>query len=426
MEGEYNVVFTGQLRSEFSREEVMRQLVAISGMTEEQVEKFLSGGKPRIIKKGLERQQAEKFLRKMEGIGLQMRLSPIKKAVGDIAGSSSISKPESPQSSGSQREEPQHVRQEGVTAGDEPQQESSASPISGVSPEADNPYASPKADLKVRKEDSEEMLGDPRKVSASHGWVWIRNAMGMFFAAPLKWIGMSIIVSVLAILVNFVPFIGFIFNTILGIIFSGGLMMAAQAQSEGLELDVGYVFKGFSHNRNQLILVGVLYLVGALCIGLVVALFVGGSMWSMFSMGSGDSQVAPEIMMQNMPMILMGILIGMLFFIPLLMCLWFAASLVAIGNRNAITAFKLSFRGCLKNMVPFLVYGLVYLVVGAIVAVAFGGAITIFSFFLGDGGSFFAILLPMFIAFVLIGIPLMSITTLSVYTGYKDIYFESD
>jgi uncharacterized membrane protein len=83
--------------------------------------------------------------------------------------------------------------------------------------------------------------------------------------------------------------------------------------------------------------------------------------------------------------------------LPLMMALWFAPALVVFHERGPVEAMKESFVGCLKNIVPFLVYGLVGLV--------------------------FAILasIPVGLGWLLLGPVLIA----SLYASYRDIYLEA-
>jgi uncharacterized membrane protein len=76
------------------------------------------------------------------------------------------------------------------------------------------------------------------------------------------------------------------------------------------------------------------------------------------------------------------------------MALWFAPSLVVFNNLKPVDAMKASFLACLKNIVPFLLYGIVLIVLCFVAAIPLG---------LG-----FLVLGPVAIA--------------SIYTGYRDIF----
>jgi uncharacterized membrane protein len=54
------------------------------------------------------------------------------------------------------------------------------------------------------------------------------------------------------------------------------------------------------------------------------------------------------------------------------MAIWFAPPLVMFRNVAPLEAMKASFRVCLKNLMPFLVYGVVLLVLFVLAAIPFG------------------------------------------------------
>jgi uncharacterized membrane protein len=81
--------------------------------------------------------------------------------------------------------------------------------------------------------------------------------------------------------------------------------------------------------------------------------------------------------------------------VPLYMALWFSPCLVVFHEAAPMQALAQSFSACLKNVVPFLVYGVVVLVFAFLAAIPLG---------LG-----YLILFPVLIA--------------SVYTAYRDIFF---
>lgn len=100
-----------------------------------------------------------------------------------------------------------------------------------------------------------------------------------------------------------------------------------------------------------------------------------------------------DLLMSN-PLILLPILAAMLLGIPLAMAMYFAPALVALERVPVMRSFALSFMGCLRNILPFLVYGLVALVL----------------FVLGA--------LP-FLLGLLVVMPLL---TIAIYTAYEDIF----
>jgi uncharacterized membrane protein len=77
-----------------------------------------------------------------------------------------------------------------------------------------------------------------------------------------------------------------------------------------------------------------------------------------------------------------------------MMAVWLAPALIAIHDTPVITAMKLSFFGCLKNVLPFLIYGILAMILFIIGALPLGLGLLI--------------VMPMFFG--------------SIYAAYKDIY----
>jgi uncharacterized membrane protein len=70
--------------------------------------------------------------------------------------------------------------------------------------------------------------------------------------------------------------------------------------------------------------------------------------------------------------VLLGILAAAALSIPLVMAYWFAPALVALNGYAPFEAMKTSFSACLKNVLPFLVYGLVGLVLAVVATIPLG------------------------------------------------------
>ena len=86
---------------------------------------------------------------------------------------------------------------------------------------------------------------------------------------------------------------------------------------------------------------------------LVVGLSMGVGMSAM--MGQGDPQ---QVAAMGLTMVL-AMLIVFALLLPVIMAIWFAAPLVVFHEHGAWEAMKGSFAGCLKNILPFLWYSVV-------------------------------------------------------------------
>ncbi len=395
----YKIVFKGELLEGFDNDTVIDNLSTISKMEKSKAQKLLLIQKPTVLKKGLEKAAADKLAKVLTTAGLQVSIrsydDPMEQQK-DI--------------------EPQIV----------PKSQEIEAEIKKVQKD-ENPYAAPSADLGVKKNIGGDWLDTPKKVSASKGWKWISSAARLFFGEPFKWLAMGFIAAIISFPVVLIPIIGSLIYYIPVMIFAGGFMIAAQKQMEGDSLEIKYIFSGFSQNRNQLVLLGVFYVIGMFAIGLVSAVMfflTFGSGFLPILMGEAPS---PEVMASstdNMMTFALIALVATALTIPIMMAAWFSAPLVSLGNRSAIQAFKQSFQACIKNILPFLVYGLAYLVIGAIFMAGASALIGVFSFLIADGGSMLFFFLPA-VFMLLLGLPLMLISGLSVYVGFLDIFSNS-
>jgi uncharacterized membrane protein len=94
-------------------------------------------------------------------------------------------------------------------------------------------------------------------------------------------------------------------------------------------------------------------------------------------------------------MLMLLVLFVLLLAMPLAMAMFFAPGLVALNDVPLMRSFKLSFLACLKNILSFLVFGLV-----AIVMVIAG-------------------ILPFGLGLLLV-LPILAI---SIYLAYRDIFY---
>ncbi len=403
---EYHVRFTGQLQDGLDQESVVTNLTKLTNLSSEKAEALLSPGKPLLLKKNIELETAQKYSKVFEKAGLMIQIvkvAPTKAIEDPKTSTESVESPPQPS---------KNLTSEPVTP--------PPPPIQNKAPE--NPYEAPKADLKTRKESKGGWRDQPEKVPASHGWQWLKSAVSMFFEHPWTWMGMWLVLFISIMILNLIPIVGWFCTGLLGGVLSGGMMLAAQAQNNGEQVKISNVFLGFFHNRNQLLLVGLYYVLVILAFMLVIGSLVGFGILTGFH--SGDPAAVEAMMKTRLPLLLVIALTGSLLSIPLMMAYWFAPALTAITDKTAWSAYKSSFVGCLKNWSAFLVFSLVLLVVGIVGIIIFSIVSGVFAFMLFNNGSFLAVFLPI-ILIALIGIPAASIMALTIFTGFKDIYYQS-
>ena len=252
-----------------------------------------------------------------------------------------------------------------------------------------NPYEAPSTDLQTADE-----IGDPRGVEAGRGTGWIGEGWGMFKASPLNWIVIMVIMVIIQMVLAFIPVIGQLVGNIIWPVFMAGIMLGCAALDEGDDLTIGHLFAGFSAKLGPLLGLGAMYLVMLIGVGIVVGIMAAISGIGMAGLAGAGGGGIPGGEAAAMGGIMLIVLVGMGLFVPVIMAIWFAPALMVLADKGVFESLKLSFVGCLKNIIPFLIYGIVAFILLILGAIPFG---------LG-----WLVVVPMLMA--------------SVYAAYRDIY----
>lgn len=205
-----------------------------------------------------------------------------------------------------------------------------------------------------------------RSVDAGRGIEWLKQGWQLFLKNPGIWIAMTVVLLVIYVVLASIPVVGQLASTLLAPILTAGMLLGCKSLAEGGELRFEQLFAGFKHNVGNLVVVGVLYLVGWVLVLLVFFLVGGGAALTggMIGHGTGVGVAAGGIML--------AMLVAFALSVPLFMAVWFAPALVAFRDVAPLEAMKASFAACLTNIVPFLVYGVITLVLFFVAVLPFG------------------------------------------------------
>jgi uncharacterized membrane protein len=252
-----------------------------------------------------------------------------------------------------------------------------------------NPYQAPETELDVVSE-----IGEPEGVEAGRGTGWIADGFNAFKQNPLIWIAMVVIWFLITMGLQLIPVVGPLAGNLMWPVFMGGIMAGCQALDDGDDLVLGHLFSGFSEKAGPLFSLGAMYLVLMIAVVLVVAVIAAMMGGGLFMMLGGDPNAMQGREGEFLGLMALVFLIFMLLYLPVLMAIWFAPALVMLADKGVFESLKLSFIGCLRNIVPFLIYGIVALVLLLIALIPLGlGLLVMF---------------PVLLA--------------SVYAAYKDVY----
>lgn len=212
---------------------------------------------------------------------------------------------------------------------------------------------------------SENVTGG-RAVGAGQGWTWIAEGFGVFRKAPGIWIAAVVILFVILIVLAFIPLLGAVATFLVMPVFVGGLLLGCRALQRGGELELAHLFAGFKEQTGNLIVVGALAIGAWIIVMVPVVLIVGtgGVMAVLRGDAAGAAAMGGSVML--------AWLVALALSIPIYMALWFAPALVVLRGLAPIAALQESFFGCLKNILPFLVYSIVLMVLAIVASIPLG------------------------------------------------------
>jgi len=418
MSENFQVIFTGVLQPGKEAERIVELFSEKFKLERAVAEKLIHAGRPVVLKKGLTLEKAEKYLNVLRLLGMVVELdpkpkppepapSPEPRAASGLAlepldnGGDDATEVLEPadnvercpkcgsehmvmgicQDCGIVAAKYLAAQNRQVQAAPSPQEEAQG---------AVNPYSAPEAEL---EQPLEGELSGPRSVPASNGLAWIGQGWWYFRESPGGWILAVVVWFALSAAGGLIPFVGGIAMTLLGPVLMAGFMLGCKEQEEGGVFTVSHLFAGFSHNTGQLVLVAVLYMAMFILVGVVFAV---GMFFSLGGIGLEDPQAME--MAKEGPGLGFILVAALLFICSIMIAMTyiFAPPLVAIENLNAIEAMKLSFKGCLMNLLPLFLFA-----VAAVLLMLIG-------------------LLPLGLGMLVV----MPMLTASGYAAYRDIYYE--
>lgn len=236
-----------------------------------------------------------------------------------------------------------------------------------------------------------------RRVEAGQGWAWIVEGWRLFLKAPGLWIVMLLIYIVVGVLLSFIPLVGGLVYTLAMPALMGGMIYGAAALSQGHTLEISYLFRAFQDQERlgPMLILGALLVVAHIIVGLTIGGIVAG--WMMGGARMPVNEPMTPAMVMNTGTLL-GLLILFLIGLVIAMALFYAIPLVMLGKKAPWPSIQESFSACLTNISPFLVFGLVYLVLAFLAAIPFG------------------------LGFFILG----PVTFAAVYASYRDVFPEKE
>lgn len=199
---------------------------------------------------------------------------------------------------------------------------------------------------------------DVRQVETSRAWHWVMDGWALFRKNPRDWIFMTLAYLVIALGLDFIPWIGSLVFALLAPALTGGMLYGADQLARGGQLDLSHLIQAFRIRSltHLMFMLGAISLVGGLLLGLVGGGLVTGSVLGGILRGPAThlgSLFVGTGMLSLVALLLMSA--------TLVCLLFYAVPLVMLSRLSPVDAIGLSLTACLRNWRPLGVLGLVSL-----------------------------------------------------------------
>jgi hypothetical protein len=250
-----------------------------------------------------------------------------------------------------------------------------------------------------------------RLIPGSRGWRWLADGWRIFRASPVMWLVLVSAYWMLMTVVSVLPYIGLVAALVLVPGFSVAFMAASRAAARGEPLALPLIFAGFRVNARAQLLLGAVYLLLMVLVLASSTLADDGALARWMVSGARPTN---EVLQSDA--FLLALAISATLYMPVMMLMWFAPTLVAWHAMPVAKALFFSLFACLMNWRAFTVYGAASALV--LIALPFFVLIVLL---LASGGTLrpavMAILFPLVFS-------LMPVMFASFYASYRDIFAE--
>ncbi len=210
-------------------------------------------------------------------------------------------------------------------------------------------------------------------VSIERGAAWFAEGWRLFMKSPWLLIGMTVVMVLIMLALNIIPLLGGLISMLAVVILAAGLYVTLDRLHKNEPANFNLLFAGFGALFKPLLILALIFLGAQIAIGMVIFLVVGGGMMGTLLMGGMMSGGEPsqEAMASMMQAGLTALMLALILSLPLFMAYTFAMPLVCFSGREPITALKESFFAVAANWAPFLVFGLIYIVLAIAASIPF-------------------------------------------------------
>lgn len=207
----------------------------------------------------------------------------------------------------------------------------------------------------------------PKKLDLGQGIAWYGCGWDIFKQNATVWVLFGVMFLVINFVMSFIPVIGPLLLALITPLLAAGFLLGADDIKQDKRLEPMTLFQAFSSEtiRTPLLILGAILLGFGVLSSILMMTVIGTSM-----MGGGavGAQMGPQAMIQGAGA---GFLVFLVVYVLIAMCMFFALPLVTFDNMAPLEAVKASFQAAVTNIVPFLLFLIVYVVLMFIASIPF-------------------------------------------------------
>ena len=256
-----------------------------------------------------------------------------------------------------------------------------------------------------------------RKCNPLYGYRWLAEGIKLFLSQPWPWLALTGVTLLLLVVLSFLPVLGLlgIFTLFPGI--AAGFMFASRDAAAQRPITFSHLTAGFRAAPRPLLAVGGLaFLVFFLALILIT---IGWHEQFMALLKLAQSHTPDEAALLSAMRELTvpsSLILGVTLLIAT--ATWFVPALVALRRVNVREALVLSFKANLANFAPFLVYGLLLVLLDVLISFALR---LLLSALRAVGGEHAAAVAAMLVTFPLV-CAFLAVMLASAYVSYIDVF----
>lgn len=265
-----------------------------------------------------------------------------------------------------------------------------------------------------------------KKVKASRGWYWLNEGVRYFMQARFVWIiSLIVVMTTLMFSVYLLPAAQIVFVFIFPFIVAG-LSLACADIEQGKVMTLEYLLKGFSNpNRLNILKYGFL-----LIVLIIFAQILSSMILTIY--GVSQEQIAEELIklssnkgadfstILESSTLVAFLIVTIISMLPLVVINLLSPVILAFTDYSAFNTVKLSIVAGVKNFSAFVVYGVVFILIFAVMVFLLNLFLSLLVMIFGQE-SFIATLIY-FTVFISVMAVVISVSYSSSYVAFKDIF----